>query len=94
MHNLNLSLALLVAASISAVFVFIYRSSDGAIKLPVHRDDISDTSSEPELQGEPDPFNVTSPQDWSDGYPINEDLFWANVSTPCYFFPGSSLMSV
>jgi hypothetical protein len=91
MLYLPITAGLLGAAAISAFFFVKYRAPLGAIKLPEHRDDVSETNSEPELLGEKDPFDVTSPLDFHDGDPIKEELFWTNVCLRNPVVPSFSL---
>ena len=68
-----------VAASLAASAVCslgVYALSgptEGKVQLPVVSQDVD---------GEPlkDPFDVTKPEDYVDGTPLNEAAFWAQVS--------------
>ena len=83
-YQLETSITLLIAAAVSAAIFALAPSSskEGAIKLPVSQQEglLADNDSEPELEGEEDPFDVTTTEDWTDGYPVDEDRFWTRVS--------------
>jgi hypothetical protein len=72
MFRFQLEIAGLLAATAGASAIAFWVSkttADGKIQLPTHED---------EDQAR-DPFDVTSPTDFVDGYPIEEPKFWANV---------------
>ncbi|KAJ3746747.1 multidrug resistance-associated ABC transporter [Lentinula detonsa] len=67
--EIALALAVLVAASLC--LLVLNRHRDGKIQLPVNV-----------AQGEqslPDPFDVTTPEDFLEGYPIDEENFWKKL---------------
>lgn len=69
-YQLELAIALTASSITSAgIFYLVHRNQDGKIKL---------------LEGETqDPFDVTRPVDFVDGFPIEEASFWSEV---CLFF--------
>jgi hypothetical protein len=72
MFRFQLEIAGFLAASAGASAITFWvskRTENGKIQLPLHED---------EDQGR-DPFDVTSPMDFVDGYPIEEAKFWAKV---------------
>lgn len=70
-YQLETSIFLAVSASISSFALYKTSSSVGNIKLPQYDNH--------DPQSEDDPFNVTSPNDFVDGQPIDEDVFWSKV---------------
>lgn len=67
-HQLPASIALAVAATISASVNFATAKQEGKIKLDG-----------PEGEQEYDPFNVTTPEDVAPGEPIDGPQFWSRV---------------
>ncbi|KAF8888648.1 hypothetical protein BD779DRAFT_455287 [Infundibulicybe gibba] len=64
----------LVGFSIASLIAFYFtRPNRGKIKLPLHLDDTTG----PLFAG--DPFDVTTPEDIIDGYPIEAEAFWAQM---------------
>lgn len=72
-YQLPIVIVLAVCAAFSALFLWIRRSNEGKIKLPVYADGEGDGIYEH------DPFEVTTPADVKDGEPIDEASFWAQV---------------
>ncbi len=70
-YQLETSIFLAVSVSISSFALYTTSSGVGNIKLPQY------DNYDP--QSEEDPFNVTSPNDFVDGQPIDEDVFWKEV---------------
>lgn len=70
-YQLEVAIALGVAVIGSASFFYLNRPKEGKIHLPVYGDDDDRPTH--------DPFDVTMPQDLSDGEPIEEEKFWARV---------------
>ncbi|KAG8904640.1 hypothetical protein FRB99_001405, partial [Tulasnella sp. 403] len=76
-----------VAAALSAVVLIATRKKEQAIKLPIFAGESfeeangRDGSDAEELDGEEkaDPFDVSTPLDFIDGVPIDEDGFWARM---------------
>ncbi|EEB97094.1 hypothetical protein MPER_03650, partial [Moniliophthora perniciosa FA553] len=64
----------LAAFSLASGLAFILnRPKEGKIKLPAHTEDVATNGSEAEI---PDPFDVARPEDWVEGYPLEEEKFW------------------
>ncbi|KAF5371584.1 hypothetical protein D9758_003437 [Tetrapyrgos nigripes] len=63
-------LAVCAGASLSFLSVSKLRSTNGKIQLPLH----SEGNGSEELT--PDPFDVTTAEDYLEGYPIEEEKFW------------------
>ena len=75
--QLEVGILLCCAALLSAVvYVVQKRPKEGAVKLPIYDDGELNEAAEFD-----DPFNVTTPGDVIDGYPIREEEFWSNVRT-------------
>lgn len=76
MPQYQLEVAVLLAASVvcSVVIFYLTRATDGQIKLAVEHDDGYEHGTQP------DPFDVSTPEDMVDGYPIDEHAFWVKVS--------------
>lgn len=76
MPQYQLEIAVLLAASVvcSVVIFYLTRPRDGQIKLSVEHDDGYEHGTQP------DPFDVSTPEDMIDGYPIDEHAFWVKVS--------------
>ena len=72
-YQLPIAIALVVWVVFSALLLWIQKSHEGNIKLPLH------TDGEGGGIYEQDPFDVTTPVDVMDGEPINEQAFWARV---------------
>lgn len=77
MPRFQLPAAGILASSVFASLITFYltRSREGKIQLPTSVD-----GSEEDLG--PDPFDVTTPEDIIDGYPIQAEAFWRRVSVP------------
>jgi hypothetical protein len=73
-YQLLLAEALVGATIISSFALFLARSQQQKIHLPT----VQDASLADDV--DQDPFNVTKPEDFIDGEPIDEDAFWAKVS--------------
>jgi hypothetical protein len=74
-YQLLLAEALVGATAISSFALFLARSQQQKVRLP--------TTQDVSLAGDvnhDDPFNVTKPEDFIDGEPIDEDAFWFKVS--------------
>ena len=69
--ELWVAIAFATSACSSSVVFYFTREQEGKIHLPTHE-------SEDAVHGN-DPFEVTTPEDIIDGYPIYEDAFWASV---------------
>jgi hypothetical protein len=68
--QLLISIALVVSVVISALTFYLTRIKEGKIQLPTA------VADEP---NERDVFDVTRPEDVTDGYPIDEESFWIKV---------------
>lgn len=79
-----------VAAAFSLVLLLVYRTTQSSIKLPITtgeslddvlRSDVThvDLDALYSMEHE-DPFDVSTPLDFMDGFPIDEDAFWSMVS--------------
>lgn len=71
--ELWVAIALATSACSSSVVFYFTREQEGKIHLPTHVDESEDA-----VHGN-DPFEVTTPEDIIDGYPIYEDAFWTSV---------------
>lgn len=71
----EISVALTISALGSILVFYLTRAQEGKIHLPAYSED---SESEDGLRGH-DPFDVTTPEDIIDGYPIDIDAFWAKV---------------
>jgi hypothetical protein len=69
----GVAITLAVSACGSLLIFYLTREKEGKVQLPTHVDE-----SEHVLHGH-DPFDITTPEDLIDGYPINADAFWALV---------------
>jgi hypothetical protein len=75
MQNAQLPIGISQAVvALASLAVFLYcRPREGKIKLPIHGE-------QDQLQPEAhDPFDVTRPEDFQDGQPIEEEKFWLKV---------------
>jgi hypothetical protein len=72
-YQLEVAIALNVSAALSVLFLYLARPKEGKIQLPVHARDIAET------YPDGDPFDVTTAEDVLEGYPLNEETFWAKV---------------
>ena len=68
--QLPIAIALVVSAVISLLTFYLTRTKEGQIQLPTAVVD---------EQGERDVFDVTRPEDITDGYPIDAENFWIRV---------------
>lgn len=66
----------------SGVVAWFFREKEGRIRLPVHAEDEHPASG---FVAEADPFNVTTPEDIVDGYPVDADEFWKRVGAEGVF---------
>ena len=71
--QLPIAVVLVLSALASIVVFYLTPNDEGKIKLPVHSD-------EDEERFTNDPFDVTTPQDVTDGYPVDPEGFWRRVS--------------
>ncbi|KAL0562987.1 hypothetical protein V5O48_019091, partial [Marasmius crinis-equi] len=65
---------------------------EGKIKLPVHADEVENGLDSDLSQNAPDPFDVAVPEDFVEGYPVEEEIFWKQVEWRKYvlsFFAAS-----
>ncbi|KAJ3748238.1 multidrug resistance-associated ABC transporter [Lentinula raphanica] len=72
--QLEISLALAVLGAASLCLLTLYRQRDGKIQLT--------SATEPEQQSDSlvdDPFDVTTAEDFLEGYPIDEEKFWKRL---------------
>ncbi|OJA09234.1 hypothetical protein AZE42_11223 [Rhizopogon vesiculosus] len=72
-HQLLLAEALVGATILSSFTLFLARSQQQKIHLPT----VQDASLADDV--DQDPFDVTKPEDFIDGEPIDEDAFWAKM---------------
>ncbi|TFK38174.1 multidrug resistance-associated ABC transporter [Crucibulum laeve] len=84
--QLEIAIALAVSVVTSAIAFYLARPKEGKIKLPTHVDDADD------ITQVPDPFDVTTPADIIDGYPIDAEGFWTRMRWRKFFI--SSLLAV
>lgn len=71
MLRFELGVAITLAASTccSLIVFYLTRDKEGKVQLPTHVNESSNVGH--------DPFDVTTPEDIIDGYPIDADAFWA-----------------
>jgi hypothetical protein len=69
-YQLSVAIALAVAAACSVGLILFARTQERKIQLPLTGEEVDD-----------DPFDVSSPEDVVDGYPVEENKFWAQVCT-------------
>lgn len=72
-----ITLAFFVGCSIFAYWLA--QPKEGQIKLPEYQDDSDIARDELEQEGKKDPFDVTNPEDFVDGYPLDEKGFYDKV---------------
>ncbi|KAJ7108814.1 multidrug resistance-associated ABC transporter [Mycena epipterygia] len=72
-YQLEIAIALNASAVCSAVLFYLNRTTEGKIQLPVHADRTD------EIYPDGDPFDVMTPEDLLDGYPLDEAKFWARM---------------
>ncbi|KAJ7147015.1 multidrug resistance-associated ABC transporter, partial [Mycena epipterygia] len=72
-YQLEIAIALNASAVCSAVLFYLNRTTEGKIQLPVHADRTD------EIYPDGDPFDVITPEDLLDGYPLDETKFWARM---------------
>jgi hypothetical protein len=80
--ELGVAITLAVSAFGSLVLFYLAREKVGKVRLPVHVDESED------VIHRHDPFDVTTLEDITDGYPIDADAFWASVR--CIEMAGSA----
>lgn len=68
-YQLEVAIALVVSATCSLSVYLLLRPTEGKIYLPY----------EVEEEVERDPFDVTKPEDFVDGTPVNAEAFWQTV---------------
>jgi hypothetical protein len=75
MSQYQLAVAILLAASVvcSLVTFYLTQPKEGKIKLSVEHDDGYERGTQP------DPFDVTIPEDMIDGHALDEHGFWVKV---------------
>ncbi|KAJ6552953.1 multidrug resistance-associated ABC transporter [Mycena capillaripes] len=76
-YQLEIAIGLGGTAALSALFLYLDRTREGKIHLPVHVLNPADTSEETYPDG--DPFDVITAEDMLDGYPLDEENFWARM---------------
>ncbi|KAK7000595.1 ATP-dependent bile acid permease [Favolaschia claudopus] len=69
-YELEIAISLNVFAAVSAVLLHLHKR-EGNISLPLHDDGCPDKNV--------DPFEIITPEDHLDGYPIQEERFWAQM---------------
>ncbi|KAJ7824278.1 multidrug resistance-associated ABC transporter [Mycena leptocephala] len=72
-YQLEIAIALDVAAALSALIFYLNRSKEGKISLPLA------AHAESEIYPDGDPFDVTLAEDVLDGYPLQEEKFWTKM---------------
>ncbi|KAJ7319100.1 multidrug resistance-associated ABC transporter [Mycena albidolilacea] len=70
LYQLEIASALVASAFSSSVLLYLNRPVEGKIQLPLHSESENSTD---------DAFDVTKPEDIVDGYPIDEEGFWAKT---------------
>lgn len=76
LFQLEVAITLAVSAFCSFVVFYLSQEKEGNIQLPTN---VEADSAEDFDRHEPDPFDVTTPEDLVDGYPIDGEAFWARV---------------
>ena len=71
--ELGVAVALAVSAGGSLLVFYVTREKTGKVQLPTHANESED------VFHWHDPFDIATPEDIIDGYPINADAFWASV---------------
>ena len=67
--QLPISIALVTSVVTSLIIFYFTRTKEGKIRLPIT----------PNEQNERDIYDVISPEDVTDGYPIGEESFWTRL---------------
>ncbi|KAK7047463.1 hypothetical protein VNI00_006694 [Paramarasmius palmivorus] len=68
----------------SGLAFFLNRPKEGKVKLPEHTEDVQVNGSGSEADVA-DPFDVATPEDWIEGYPVEEERFWNSVRVVSLF---------
>ncbi|KAJ7602857.1 hypothetical protein DFH06DRAFT_1396471, partial [Mycena polygramma] len=74
-YQLEVAVALSVSAVSSLLLLFLNRAKEGKIRLA------DDADGSEEIYPDGDPFDITTAEDLVDGYPIEEEAFWAKMRT-------------
>ncbi|KAF9051842.1 multidrug resistance-associated ABC transporter [Panaeolus papilionaceus] len=72
LYQVPTAAGLVALAGVSSVLQFLQRDKGGKVKLPTHNDDDEDRPLH-------DPFDVSTPEDVTNGYPIDEEAFWLRM---------------
>ncbi|KAJ7737115.1 multidrug resistance-associated ABC transporter [Mycena metata] len=72
-YQLEIAIVLGASVALSAAFIYLNRTKEGKIHLPVHADTLD------EVYPDGDPFDVTTAQDFVEGYPLEEEEFWERM---------------
>ncbi|KAJ8082867.1 hypothetical protein PM082_008724 [Marasmius tenuissimus] len=78
--ELGTSLALACCTLASGLSFVLNRPEEGKIKLPVHTEQVQNGLDLDLNHNDPDPFNIATPEDFVEGYPVEEEKFWKRVS--------------
>lgn len=73
LFQLQVAIALAGIATTSVAALYLVKDKEGKIQLPENTE-------------EPDPFDVAQPDDFVDGFPIDGDVFWAQVCRDMIFW--------
>ncbi|KAL0069222.1 hypothetical protein AAF712_003585 [Marasmius tenuissimus] len=74
--ELGTSLALACCTLASGLSLVLNRPEEGKIKLPVHTEQVQNGLDLDLNHNDPDPFNIATPEDFVEGYPVEEEKFW------------------
>jgi hypothetical protein len=72
-YQLEVAILLVASAACSLGVFYLTKPKEGQIKLSVDNDDGYERGTQP------DPFDVTKPEDMIDGHALDERGFWAKV---------------
>lgn len=75
--QLEIAIALAASVVVSLSEFYVTKTEEGKIQLPITREADG-------FDDEYDPFDVTTPLDIVDGFPVDGDKFWARVSCRDY----------
>ncbi|KAL0069231.1 hypothetical protein AAF712_003594 [Marasmius tenuissimus] len=77
--ELGTSIALASCTLASGLVLILNRPKEGKIKLPVHTDEVQNGFDSELNHNDPDPFDIATPEDFVEGYPVEEEKFWKRV---------------
>lgn len=74
--QLGVAIALATSAIFSVTILYLNRVKEGEIKLPTTQSEFAEDEA---FMKRSDPFDVVTPDDLSEGQPIEEEVFWGKV---------------